>query len=1012
MEKKDKRFIEDTFPIREVSIEGSKEKNIRQGHISTLHIWWARRPLATSRATNFASLIPVPETEEEKQKLRQFISEISKWENSNNETLLNKARKMILVANHGIPPKVLDPYGGGGSIPLEALRLGCETYSNDYNPVAVLIQKCTLEYPQKFGRLKSIEQYKKERPWLEKDVDQHINLADPQKNGLFINEPQADYQKLVNPLFEDVKYWGDWVINEAQKDIGKFYPDDPDGATVVGYIWARTIHCQNPTCNAEIPLMKQYWLVNKENKQVVISPSAKKGRVEFKIIGGDYHNVDPNFNPDEGTVSRATVTCPVCGSVIDEKITRKLFQQGKTSQKMIAVVTTNDKLIEIKNDAYEISKKLFNGEVPSEIIKALRDEGFKVNEKYFSLANKSAKSFLLVYNDNSYYTEFKVLLNKGKVLIEVQGKAYRLAIVSDIEVFEKAERYLEKKREQLLDEWGIDPIPDEEIPLMSGVFNVPIYGINKWGKLFNNRQILSSVVLLEKIKQIENAFISNDNDLKVAMQTFISFVLCSVVDHNSNLGQWRGGTEDGSHVFGRQALPMTWDYFEVNIFSGSTGSYYSALSKIGKVINNLSLGTSTIPPKITNLSATQLGYKSDYFDAIFTDPPYYNSVPYADLSDFFYVWHKRTLGDKMPELFSTPLSPKANEITEMSGWDSVRYSFKDKQFFEDNLKRSFQEIYRILKPNGIATIVYAHKSTEGWETVLNALLDSGLVITGSYPLNTEMQVRLRANDSATLSSSIYIIARKLKREGTGFYNEVKEELRSYLNTKLDQLWGEGIVGADFFIAAIGSAIEVFGKYDKVMDYEGNIKRADVLLDDVREFVMNYTIGHILQNGFSGEVTDLTRFYVLYRFSYGEAKLEFDEANKLARSVGIDLTQEFNKDGFIKKDKEFVRVLTANNRKIEDLKDKNELIDVLHHSILLWESGKKERMMELLAETGFGKSEAFFRVAQAISESLAKTSPDSREKKLLDGFLGGKERIKSEITNTKVSKKNIQGKLEF
>lgn len=918
MENKDKRFIEDTFPIREVSIEGAKEKNIRHGHISTLHIWWARRPLATSRATNFAALIPSPGNEEEEQHTRNFIAELSKWENSNNEYLLNKAQKMILKANDGIPPKVLDPFGGGGSIPLESLRLGCETYSNDYNPIAILVQKCSMEYPQKYGKAITRREYTDNRPWLKEH-----------KITVF------DENDLINPFVEDLKFFGNLILEKASSEIEKYYSSHT-GFISIGYFWARTINCQNPSCGSEIPLMRSYWLCKKTKKAIALFPIIKGNEISYKIVGDGHEPFPENFDPDKGTVSRAHVSCPFCGSVTQDTITRKLFQQGKSGERMLAVVQ---------------------------------------------------------------YTK------------DESGKSYRIADTTDINYFKSSLPFLKEKSEELFNKYGYNPVPDEEIPLMSGVFNVPIYGIDQWGKLFNDRQKLSLITFIESLKTILTSASYLDSSYKQALAATLSCVLNRLADKNANIVIYYTAGEKIQHVFGRQALPMTFDYIELNPFCRANGDWTANLNWVLRVVehNSKIINHATI----TQSSAISLPYSDNFFDAIFTDPPYYNSVPYADLSDFFYVVSKRSIGDYFPELFSTPLTPKKGEITEMAGWDSLRYPEKDKIFFETNLSKAFKEISRLLKPNGIAIIVYAHKSTSGWETVINALLDSGLIITASWPLNTEMQNRMRANDSATLSSSIYIIARKMKRQSTGFYNEVKEELKLYLSEKLNHLWAEGIIGADFFIAAIGSAIEVFGKYEKVMDYEGNIKRADVLLGDVREIVMNYTVAHILHNGFSGEVSELTKFYVIYRFSYGEAKLEFDEANKLARSVGIDLTQEFNKNGFIKKEKEFVRVLSANNRRIEELEDKNELIDVLHYSLLLWESDKKDKMMQVLAETGFGKSEAFFRVAQAISESLGKTTPESKEKKWIDQFVSTKDRIKTNITSTKVkSKKEQQGKIQF
>ncbi len=394
-------------------------------------------------------------------------------------------------------------------------------------------------------------------------------------------------------------------------------------------------------------------------------------------------------------------------------------------------------------------------------------------------------------------------------------------------------------------------------------------------------------------------------------------------------------------------------------------------------------------PKVIQSSATSLPYPDNYFDAVFTDPPYYDNVPYSYLSDFFYVWLKRSIGDLYPDLFSTPLTPKSKEIvayTHERSWEEAKAEF------EQNLKKAFQEIYRVLKPDGIATIVYTHKSTAGWETLINSLLDSGLVVTASWPIDTEMKSRLRAQESAALASSIYLIVRKMKREEIGWFNEVKEEIKEHIYQKLERLWQEGISGADFFIAGIGSAIEIFGKYEKVMDYEGNIIRAEKLLEFVRSFVTDYAVRQILHNGIASELSPLTRFYLLFRWAYQEAKVHFDDARKLAQSAGIDLAKEWNR-GFIVKDKEYIKILGPHEREIKELENSNELIDVLHYVLLLWKEGRKDDIKKVLSDSGFGDKDSFYKVSQAISETLPM---ESKEKKLLDGFLSGKEKLLSEI----------------
>ncbi|MEI6309792.1 MAG: DUF1156 domain-containing protein, partial [bacterium] len=301
----DQRFIEVDFPVKEVSVESAREKSIRHGHISTLHIWWARKPLAASRATIYAALTPAPKTEEERIAKSAFIARLSKWENSLNQGLLQQARQEILAANGGVPPKVLDPFAGGGAIPLEALRLGCETYASDLNPVAVLIEKATLEYPQKFG------QRAKRVSWED----------EPAEQGNF-------------DLLAEVKKWGQWVLEEAKKEIGCFYPVDPDSSIPVGYYWMRTVNCHNPACGCEIPLTVNWWLAKTDKKKVAIKLIACGNRVEFEIR----KDGEIDFDSEQGTVSRAKVICPCCQAGLTAKEVRRQFQQGLAGQRMVAVV--------------------------------------------------------------------------------------------------------------------------------------------------------------------------------------------------------------------------------------------------------------------------------------------------------------------------------------------------------------------------------------------------------------------------------------------------------------------------------------------------------------------------------------------------------------------------------------------------------------------------------------------------------------------------------------------------
>lgn len=885
----ERSFIESSFPVKEVSEQSAREKNIRHGHISTLHIWWARRPLAASRATIYAALTPEPKDEQERIAKANFIHELSKWENSNNPYYIERARKEILEANGGVPPKVLDPFAGGGAIPLEALRLGCETYASDLNPVAVLIEKATLEYPQKYGQPTTIKEL----------------------------TPMGEIEKESNQLLEDVKYWGNKVLEEVRKELDRFYPSDPDGSIPVGYIWARTVHCQNPTCRVEIPLMRQTWLAKKEKKRVALRMVPQENCIKFEIIEGNAIN----FDPEQGTVSRAKVICPCCGGGLSDKEVRGQFQEGKAGQRMVAVVLKHP---------------------------------------------------------------------------EKQGKTYRIAIEDDMAVFIKAEQYLREKRVALWEKWGMDPVPDEpltRVPVTFGVINVWVYGMNTWGDLFNARQKLSLITFMEKVKDAYKKIYINNNsnkDYAKSITLYLTLTLDRLADYNSLLTRWASHGEYVGNTFTRQALAMVWDYFELFPNSKATGDWNSALKWILNTIEHFSK-LSAAKTIVTQSSAMTLKSSNNFFDAIITDPPYYDNVPYSYLSDFFYVWLKRSLGDVFPELFATPLTPKSEEIVAYTNEQGGAES--GKQRFEEMITKAFQEMHRGLKPKGIACIVFAYKTTSAWETIINALLNSGLYLTASWPLHTEMKARLRAKESAALASSIYMVCRKRTASVTAYFNEIKPLLKERIHEKLDQFWNEGISGSDFFVAAIGPALEVFGRYKKVETYSGEEVSAKDLLELIREIVSEYALSRILKNVLLGGIDPDTRFYLLWRWAYNGAKIPFDEARKLANAVGVELTQQWDK-GVIKKDKEYIQVLGPKERGVKFMEKENHsaMIDVLHVCLLWWEKNQRKKINNLLQTSGHIHNNAFWQISQSISDVLP---PGDKEKQMLQGFLYGKESYQKE-----------------
>jgi putative DNA methylase len=942
----DARLIEVDFPLQKVSQESVREKNIRHGHISTLHIYWARRPLAASRASILAALLPDnPATRHEYLKL---IEQLAPWEavaNGGSTSPLQRARALIREAFGGRAPRVLDPFAGGGSIPLEAMRLGCETYALDYNPVAVLLNRCVLEYPARFGAPHSVQRVP-------------LPPSDEPSATLLEGAP------VQSPLLLAVQKWGEWVLHEAQKGgahggapLQDFYPPDPDGSIPVGYIWARTVPCQNPTCGAEIPLMRQTWLAKKDKRQIALKivPDHAQKRMEFEIVGQagvvGAHGGAPflGFDPERGTVARANVECPLCGSVIDDQTTRRLFQEGKAGQRMVAVVLHHP---------------------------------------------------------------------------QQRGKRYRLATERDMEAYRAAEQELWRVCARLREEWGMEPVPDEKIPTRCHeVDRMPMYGIYTWGEVFNARQQLALVTFADLVRRAHAEMLAHgaDPEFAKAVATYLALTVNRLAASCNTLCRWQPVGEKIASVFSRQALPIVWDYVEANIFGDATRSWNELFQDASSVLKHLcSLPIRDVSHQAQHGSATDLPWGDDFFDAVITDPPYYDNVNYSNLSDFFYVWLKRTVGHLHPDLFATPLTPKSQEMVA----DAYRFGGREgaKQHFEAMLLQSFREIRRVLKPDGIAVIVFAHKTTEAWETVLGALTEAGLRTTMAWPIHTEMQARLLAQESAALASSIYIVCRKRQGAAMGYWSEVRRETRELVERRLQRFWDAGIRGADMFISAIGAGMEVFTRYARVEKVSGDPVPMGEFLQEVRQVVAEFALRRVLhEEAIASELDALTRFYLLYRWAYGRSEVPFDEARKLASSVGLELTQVWGEGEVVQQEKECVRVLVHDERgwgvrsgakggrgrpRTEQLsleamlipseakeeaiaawdalraRGRRSLIEAIQLAAALWEANQISRLREWLGE-GYADRPAFWLTAQAISEML----PDGdRERRVLQGLL--------------------------
>jgi adenine-specific DNA methylase len=540
----------------------------------------------------------------------------------------------------------------------------------------------------------------------------------------------------------------------------------------------------------------------------------------------------------------------------------------------------------------------------------------------------------------------------------------------------------------------MNPVPDEPLPPEETLgFRVQRYGLTHWGDLFNTRQKLAIITFAEKVRQTHSRMRKDGDGLEftMAVTTYLALILDRLVSYCSNLGYWHVSGEKASPAMQSQRLSMVFDYFEsipiADSFGWSSNEEWMLL-----VISHCSM-TASVEGTVIHGSATELPWPDNHFDAVLTDPPYYDSVPYSDLSDFFYVWLKRTVGELYPELFATPLTPKSQEMvadaSKTGGMDEAN------RRFEEMLTKAFGEVRRVLKPEGSAVIVFAHKTTEAWETVVNGLLNAGLYMTASWPIHTEMQTRLRAQDSAALASSIYMVCRKRATDEVGEFSSVRRQIGERVQQKLAQFWEAGIRGADFFMSAIGPAVEVFGKYSKVERLSGEEVKVPELLVEVRRVVSEFALERILKQAELGGVDVPTRFYLLYRWTYNQTKVHFDEVRKLSQGVGVELSDLWQPGGIVLKEKEYVRVPSPSERaKDASFSRKSEfrtMIDALHRAVAFWERNEQKKLNEHLSQT-YGGNEAFWQVAQAIAEVLPE---GDKERQLVQGLLYGRKRSSGE-----------------
>lgn len=998
-----KKLIEVAMPIKEISAESVRDKSIRHGHISTLHLWWARRPLPVCRAVVFASLVPDPLDENcpksfrdaidillgkannpgdpyspykdipwtavydpmednLRNRLQMFIgkftdemqqsllhnaakpaagkqlsdSSLIKWDNKNNEAIIGKARKLIFISHqctafnskksapellaefdslygaiklaeqelYNLPdrhieteisiqlsenlhnaieafldcmPRVFDPFAGGGAIPLEAARLGCRSYGNDINPVAHIIQKGSLEFPQKFG--KPITYSKTE---FIKLYGEELWNKQPQENKV-VKDGNVTAITIPNRLSFDVEYYAKKLLTETEKEIGYLYPKDKNDNKPIVYYWAKTASCSNPVCGVEVPLLRQFYLCNKKEKQIYLNPIITEDNISFEIRSGECKT--------EGFATRGNLKCPCCGNITDVKKIKEQSVSGELKQRLLAVV-------------YE----------------------------------------------------------------GTNCKEYRLPRIDEINVMELLPENIE--------------VPTEDMQRNSAGGDTFSWGISKWGQLFAPRQLLAIHTLISKLNNFKNKILNPEDEYDKAIITYLGILINRITPRSNMFGLWNTIGEKLEHIFGRQAIPMVFDYPESNIFAEVGGGALNQLGWITKYIESESQTEfSSTCNHASSGDKTQFLQKS--LTAVITDPPYYDAIAYADLSDFFYVWFKRTLSDIYPLNFSTPQTPKTEECTALKH-HHLGDAEMAKSHFENKLIQIFDAIE--FQTSDLISIMYAHQSTDAWSTLCNSILGARMNITGSWAIDTERSGAGTKATKAFLSSSVTVSCRPISREGFGDYKQVRREIEKTVAKEVEELYRLGFRGADLLTACFGQAVSEFGKYEKVERADGTEVTVADLLEMARESAFN-----ALLKGFDGD--DFTKFYIGWLQLYSFTESDFDDAAKFSRvGLTINVQDLFTEHILIKNgNKQTLGTYEQRNLANKNLGEKtnSNLIDLVHRAMILYKGTNRSAMLQYIAKVAAQPESSFWRVLTSICELLPNGCEDHKQ---ASGLLANKDSL--------------------
>ncbi|NOE33881.1 DUF1156 domain-containing protein [Ruegeria sp. HKCCD7318] len=925
-----KKLIEVAIPLEAINAASAREKSIRHGHPSTLHLWWARRPLAACRAVLFAQLVDDPSShpdkfpteeavETERKRLFQIIEDLVKWENSTNEEVLERARAEIRTSCGGELPPVYDPFSGGGSIPLEAQRLGLPAYGSDLNPVAVMIGKAMIEIPPKFKNMEPIHPGGNER----------------------------NHYRNAEGLAEDVKYYGEWMRAKAWERIGHLYPQvnlprayGGGKATVIAWIWARTVPSPDPAfSDVQVPLASSFLLSARKGKEAWIKPTVDKNskKITYKVLSGG--TKDDWDRAKKGTkAGQATFRCILSDTPISGRYADEAAAKGQMGEVLLGIVAEGK-----AGRVYLDPETLNNDHAVSELLSSL------------DLAHLDAPC-------------------RGTFASNAQGRKYKFNTFRDyfldrqLVALGTFSELLKDVRQQIFEDAQIRSSHDGSNPL--------------------KKEGLSELLYAE------------------AVSVYLGFSINRLVDRCASLCGWDSSRDTIRNVFARQAIAMSWDFAEGNPFSSSSGNWNSCYSWISKVLEALVPAAQGVEVQHDAQTAPlPVGA------VVSTDPPYYDNIEYADLSDFFYVWSKKSLTPVEPDLFSVLSSPKAEELV------ATRYRHGDQdkadEFFLSGMRKTVSNMAKQSNAKFPTTIYYAFKQSEikdegvsstGWATFLQSVVEAGYAVVGTWPLRTEMANRMIASGTNALANSVVLVCR-LKEETAEIITRAEfiRALKRELPPAIAELQAANVSPADMPQSAIGPGMGVFSRYKAVLegdDSQMTVKTALRLINaELDEFLSDL----------HGEFDADTRFAGTWFEQHGTDKGDYGAADNLARARGISV-ESVKHAGIVDSSAGKVRILKRSelDPEWEPLEDDHLTIwECCQHLIRVLENEGEYSAAVLLKKIGSDKAEMVKDLAYYLYEVCSTKRQDAKEATSYNGLIAVWAELTRQAATVRIEDQNRQ-----